>query len=80
VDTEYEITPEMQEDIDNRMTYHRPFGNQPERYQKIRGGAKALMELAARIVPPGDERDIAFQKLEEFCFWSNASIARNEKE
>ncbi|MXV76276.1 hypothetical protein F4Z99_18635 [Candidatus Poribacteria bacterium] len=76
--TEYPITPELQEEIDNRMTYHAPTGDQPERYQAIRSGAKELMELAARLVPPSPERGEAFKKLEGFCFWANAGIARRE--
>lgn len=53
--TEYEITAELQEEIDRKMTYHAPKGDQPERYQKLRAGAKELMELAARLVPDSPE-------------------------
>lgn len=69
-----------QSEINNRFTYHKPFGNQPERYQGLREKAKELAYLILESCPFSREKDIAIMKLEESIFFANASIARNEFE
>lgn len=66
--------------LENNFMYHKPFGDQVERYALIRGTAK---DLAADIInqcPESRERSLALTKLEEAVMWANAAIARNEKE
>jgi len=73
--------------LDNNFTYHKPFGNQPGRYERIRSLGK---DLASFITmgdgrgllgcPESRERSLALTKLEEAVMWANAAIARNEKE
>lgn len=70
----------MEFDIDNVFTYHKPFGNQPERYEELRAKAK---ELAIRITtncPNSRERSLALSNLQQAIMWANASIAINERE
>ena len=70
----------MAKELMRRFTYHKPKGNQPERYEGIR--AKALM-LAMEVCgscPESRERSLAVTKIEEAVFWANAAIARNEVE
>ena len=66
--------------IENNFTYHKPFGDQPERYEALRGKAKELAYLLDKSCPASREKSLAMTKLEESIFWANASIARNEKE
>ena len=65
-------------DIENAFTYHRPKGDQPERYERLRAEAKDLAALIEKSCPDSREKSLAFTKLEEAIMWANASIARNE--
>ena len=66
--------------IENNFTYHKPFGNQPERYEAIRAKAKELAETLVALCPESRELSIALTELETSVMYANASIARNEKE
>lgn len=72
-----EVRNKMNEDIENRFTYHTPKPGQPEIYQDIRNLAKTLANLIDELVPNGREKALAFTKLEETVFWANAGVARN---
>jgi dynactin complex subunit len=65
------------ETIENNFMYHSPKEGQPEIYQNIRSKAKELAKLIQDVVPDGREKSLAFTKLEESVFWSNAGIARS---
>ncbi len=65
-------------DLHNRFTYHRPSGDQPERYEEIRALGLDLAALLYRLCPASFERDTAINKIDEAVMWANASIARNE--
>ncbi len=67
-------------DIENNFTYHKPFGDQSERYEKLRNKAKELALLILELCPESREKSLANTKLEESIMWANSSIARNEKE
>lgn len=69
-----------QEQIDNIFTYHKPFGNQPIRYEMLRAGAKILAERINDICPESREKALALTNLQQAIMWANASIAVNEKE
>jgi len=64
--------------IKNNFTYHPPKGDQPQRYEEIRGSAMLLADLIDLTCPDSREKSLAFTKLEESVMWANASIARNE--
>lgn len=67
------------EQIANAFTYHKPFGNQPQRYESIR---RTGLEMAAIIVlmcPTSIERANAIACLREAVMWANAAIACNEQ-
>ena len=64
--------------VENIFTYHKPIGDQPERYEKIRNKAKELAILILESCPKSREKLDALVRLEEAIMWSNASIARNE--
>lgn len=67
-------------ELDNRFTYHRPIGDQPQRYEKLRAKAKELAELANDFCPESREKSHGFTQLEDAVMWFNAAIARNENE
>jgi len=66
-------------DLETRFTYHKPFGTQPQRYEALRAKAKELAALILGTCPISREMSLALTRVEEACFWANASIARNEK-
>lgn len=74
----YVVTDEQQKDLERRFTYHKPGGDQAQRYQALRGYARELALMFCRCVPDCPERAAAITKLEEAVFWANAGIARNE--
>lgn len=70
----------MQDRIANDFMYHRPFGDQPERYNALRHQAGELARAYARLCPVSRELSLAMTNLEQSVMWANAAIARNEKE
>lgn len=66
----------MNERIENNFTYHQPSGDQPERYEQIRGKAKELAYLIEDLCPDSREKSLAMTQLEDAVMWANASIAR----
>lgn len=78
--SKYKIDEKTQAELDERFTYHRPHGDQAERYVFMRAHFKALAELICQNVPPSRERSLALTKLQEASMWSNAGIACREAE
>ena len=76
----YPITDDKYLQIENAFTYHRPFGEQPEKYEKIRGLAREVALLMVNLCPPSRELSLALTNLEQSVMWANAAIARNETE
>ena len=67
-------------DIESIFTYHKPFGDQPNRYEILRGDAKELANLIIDCCPDSRERSLAITSLQQTIMWANASIAINERE
>lgn len=63
-------------DIENRFTYHRPTEAQAAKYPIIRDKAKELAYLIDELCPKSREQALAMTKLEECVMWANASISR----
>jgi len=66
--------------LENNFTYHKPFGNQNERYESLRMLAKELAYVILEKTPKSREQSLALTNLEQSVFWANAAIARNEKD
>jgi len=66
--------------LENNFIYHKPFGNQNERYESLRNLAKELAYVILEKTPKSREQSLALTNLEQSVFWANAAIARNEKE
>lgn len=64
--------------IEHTFKYHKPFGNQPTRYEIIREAAKALAYVIELNCPDSRERSVALTNLQQTVMWANASIAINE--
>lgn len=62
-------------DIEELFTYHPPQGNQPERYEKIRAGAKAFAEIIVECTRESADQTAAIRKLRECVMTANAAIA-----
>ena len=56
------LSPEMVRRLENDFTYHKPFGNQPERYEKLRSKAKELAVLMVLSCPESRELSVALTK------------------
>lgn len=69
-----------EEQFDNIFSYHAPFGDQPDRYNRLRNCAREFAEVIDELCPESREKSLAFTNLEQSVMWANASIARNEKE
>lgn len=67
-------------DIANTFTYHKPFGDQPVRYEGIRNAARVLAEVIQQHTPASREQSIALTHLQTAVMFANAAIAINEKE
>ena len=67
-------------ELEKRFTYHKPIGNQPQRYELLRNKAKELATVMDALCPESREKSKAFTDLESAVMWANASIARNENE
>jgi hypothetical protein len=66
-------------DLNNIFKYHAPFGDQTDRYEKIRSQAKFLAQIVLELTPECAEQTIAIRKLQEAVMFANAAIAINEK-
>ena len=67
-------------DLQNIFTYHKPFGNQGERYEILRANALCMANLINEHCPESREKSLAITKLQECIMFANAAIAINEKE
>lgn len=66
--------------IDEIFTYHKPFGDQPQKYEELRQKARQLAYLINDTCPESREKSLAITNLQQAIMWANASIAINEKE
>lgn len=66
--------------IANIFTYHKPFGNQGERYETLRTTARTLANIINDACPESREKSLAITNLQQAIMWANASIAINEVE
>lgn len=67
-------------ELNKIFTYHKPFGDQPQRYEGLRSKARELAALISAYCPNSRERSLAITNLQQTIMWANASIAINEKE
>lgn len=75
---EYALTEQVAKEIDSWFNYHRPKGDQSERYEVIRSLAKGFAIIIVKSCPPCADRTAALRKLREVVMTANAAIACNE--
>lgn len=66
------------EQIEKAFTYHAPYGDQVERYTRLREKAKEFALLIVELTPESREQSLALTELEYSVMMANAAIARNE--
>jgi len=66
----------VNEELENRFTYHAPKDGQPQIYAGIRAKAKELAYFVEGNIPDSREKALALTNLEQVVFWANAAIAR----
>jgi len=64
----------------NTFTYHKPFGNQAARYERLRDAGMALAHIIVDLCPESRERSLAITNVQQTIMWANAAIACNERE
>lgn len=67
--------PKGKEDIENRFGYHPGTELTIPKHATVRQAFMALATFLDEIVPDGDAKDIAFDKLQEAAMWSNFAVA-----
>lgn len=78
-----ELSPEAKETLawlDNLFVHHKPFGDQPTRYGKIRKAAKLFALTILSESPESREQHNALDAIRTAMMWGNSAIACNEKE
>lgn len=70
-------TPEQ---LEHRFLHHPPFGDQADRYARIRKECARLAILIVDLTPVSREQALSLNALDQAMFLANASIARNEEE
>lgn len=65
------------EEIQQRVTYHKPTERAIVLHGAVREDVGKLMERVSNQLPDCRETSVAITKLEEALFWLNAAIARN---
>ena len=68
------------EQIEEIFTYHKPFGDQAERYTQLRDFGRDMALLINNMCPESREKSLAITNLQQTIMWANAAIAINEKE
>ena len=61
-------TPDIRFNFDNRYNYHKPFGNQAERYEIIRNKIRELAVVISQLTPVSPEQTRCFNALDEAMF------------
>jgi hypothetical protein len=74
-----ELTAEEREKLNNTFSYHKPEGDQPQRYEQIREAGKFFAEVVILNTPPSADQAAAIRKIREAVMTANAAIACNGK-
>ena len=61
--------------VDEVFTYHKPEGDQPERYERLRVKARELAHTILEVTPMCADQQAALRHLREAVMTANAGIA-----
>ena len=65
----------MEKQLCHWFTYHAPTGNQPDRYEELRGKGYDLARTIFKLCPPCADTSAAIRKVREAVMTANAAIA-----
>jgi len=65
------------EELENRLGYHKATEETIPMHKNIRGEFLGLAKYLNDLLPEGREKSLAFTALQEAAMWSNASVACN---
>lgn len=74
------MTERQQTILDDWFTYHAPFGDQADRYTRLREKARELAALFIHLSPECADQTVALRSLRLAVMEMNSTIACNEKE
>lgn len=72
--------PEIEKDLLNRFSYHKPDETAVEAHAAVRDAALTFAYEIVALCPASSERDAAVKKIELAMFLGNAAIARIDKD
>lgn len=67
------------EELSNVFAHHAPFGDQAERYGKVRAAALEFAKVIRDLTPCSPQQTRAINSVQEAMMLANSSIALNEK-
>ena len=67
------------QEVNDIFTYHKPSGDQPRKYQRIRDYAKSLGLIINEECPESEDKRFALMYLQQAVMCANASIAIHDK-
>lgn len=67
------------EEIENRMTYHKPSEAGAGRHARLSAVFAEAMRVVAEECPPGREQSVAMTHIETAKMWASAGVARNPR-
>lgn len=76
----YVQEPAMLAKMEDWFTYHRPFGDQGDRYELLRAAGGEFAKTILMLTPPSAEQTLALRDVQRAVMMANAAIALNEKE
>ena len=71
--------PITEEQLEHWFTYHKPTGDQPDRYVRLRRAAKAFASAIVAETPPCADQTAAVRKVREAMMTANSAIACDGK-
>lgn len=75
---EQQFTPENQNEVNNRFTYHPPTPEKTPVYNQLMKQGKEVANTILREVPEGRERSIALTKIEEAVLWAAKGLSKQD--
>ncbi len=65
-------------ELDKLFKYHKPTGDQPQRYENINDAAKHFAKVVLANCPECADRTHSIRVIRDARMWANCSIACNE--
>ncbi len=73
------LDPDTRAMVDHAFSYHKPEGDQSNRYVAIREAGKAFAEVLLSVCPSSADRTAALRQIQDAVMTANRSIALGGK-